>query len=173
MSVQLLHTFWSVGSTKLVYSVPSPHGKVCQCQYSVYTNYTNFQSREWFFTLTRHRLLQQQFSGRYQKPVEVTHESSITYKLKASEIPLKFAILHLHTFYCNEDSWSCLTVIQILTEWSEDVGMIHKMCAANQLAECHDSDDVVMKPGTEHQAAAARCSHNSLPQTQHCCYNNC
>ena len=66
-------TFWSVVSTKLVYSVPSPHGKVCQCQYSVYTNYTNFQSREWFFTLTRHRLLQQQFIGRYQKPVEVTH----------------------------------------------------------------------------------------------------
>ena len=30
----------------------------------------------------------------YQKPVEVTHESCITYKLKASEIPLKFASLH-------------------------------------------------------------------------------
>ena len=47
-------------------------------------------------------------------------------------------------------SW--LAIVQILTEWSEDVGMIHKMCAANQLAECHDGDDVVMKPGTEHRA---------------------
>ena len=124
----LTPTFWSVVSTKLVNSVPSPHGKVCQCQYNVYTNYTNFQSREWFFTLTRHQLLQQQFSGRYQKPVDVTHVSCITNKLKASEIRLKFANLHpwchfsstsTHVLYnciiaiCHV-SW--LTIVQILTE---------------------------------------------------------
>ena len=42
--------------------------------------------------------------------------------------------------------------MQLFDCHTEDVGMIHKMCAANQLAECHDSDDVVMKPGTEHRA---------------------
>ena len=69
-------------------------------QFSVKRMILHFNPSHWLF--------QQQYIGRYQKPVEVTHESCITYKLKASEIPLKFAILHLHTFYCNEGSCSCL-----------------------------------------------------------------